>query len=611
MAIDEQAVVERFRVHDRESNNRGETMHRLAEKAFGFYSGAKQWREEDREKLRSEQRPALTLNHVKPIVDVVTGSEVTSRFSQKYLARTEEDALSAQNFTETVRYIRDKTNAEYAESCAFADAVKTGLGCCEIRQDYEDNPEGLQRVSRIPLYEIYPDPNAREINLLDSEYVKRVKRLNKRVFVSMFPDFADMAGLWAGGKSDGPELLAPASGRDAYEDPPDRLGSYGRKDTVKVTEYCFFEREPRWSIQPPWVPGQPLAPLIVFEKEEQAKDYQKFLVQSAADAVAMGQTPQKIPAVQKFDHKVYYKAFFAGNAQILDWGLAPLQKSGFPYKFITCFEEMSEEETTWFGLIRGAEGPQEAYNKVISQIVHYVSVNPKGVLGYETGAFADPVKARRDWAAPGTMVEFQPGGLARVKQYEGTAIPPGMDAIGTLMKSELPESTGVNINYLAGQVEDLRRTATSVVQSIQRQGMIVLSPPFDALRLFRKEMGKAYQEMIGLYWTEGRLVRLTNNQYAPYVKDWAAADYDIIVDEVATSPNQQMETWNALTQTNKVLEILIQLLGPAKALEFVSKIIPDLPLEEREFLKQAGVQMQQAMLAQQGQAPPEGGQPPQ
>ena len=594
MALSEQEALERFNEHRKESAAYASDFHRAALRAYGYYSGSGQWDSEDVAALKTQRRPALTLNNIQPIVDVVTGSEITARFESKYQPRTAEDEPHVDMMNELYRYIRDKTNAEQVESKAFADAVITGLGCTEILQDYETDRDGIQRILRVPPRELQWDPASKETNLLDSFYVIRKKQVSKRKFRVLWPEHAALVDTLPSSPQD---LSTIESGprADPWGGKADGPSSMVKKDSVLVSEHQFFEVENLW-ISSDSTTGAD----VEFRTAEEAKNFQRSII---AIAQSQPELQIQIPPVVKIPSRRYYRSFVAGNGTaLLEFGELPVQ-GGFTYQFITCFDDIRDDGTIRYGLVRNAEAPQQAYNKYVSQLVHIISVNPKGAMAHETGTFANLSKAKQNWAMPDGDVEINPGMMERFKQLDGAKMPSGMENLTGLFKDSLTDVTGININYLGGQAEDLRRTSTSLVQLIQRQGMVVLSNPFDALRLYRKTTAELLQSYIAKYWSEGRIFRVTGSQYAAYAKDWTRNKYDVIVDEAPSSVNQQMEAWNAMTQTNGIMELLISLgiMTP----DIVADIAPGLPTEVRDRMKGNA----EKMLAQAAQPP--GGAPPQ
>src|SRR5215468_7850606 len=95
--------------------------------------------------------------------------------------------------------------------------------------------------------------------------------------------------------------------------------------------------------------------------------------------------------------------------------------------------------------------------------------------------------------------------------------------------------------------------------------MIILQPLFDGLRRYRKEQGRCMLYLIENFLSDGRLIKIEgpdNAQYVPLIRQQGVANnqYDVIVDEAPTSPNQKETTWAMLQQ---LLPVIGKMLPPA------------------------------------------------
>ena len=109
---------------------------------FQFYEN-NQWTEEDKEKLKNEQRLAVTFNRIAPIINSIVGQEVSNRQEVRYLPRRIGEVNAADPMNDAVKWEREQCNAEDEDSDAFKDMTICGMGWTVTRMDYEANPEGM------------------------------------------------------------------------------------------------------------------------------------------------------------------------------------------------------------------------------------------------------------------------------------------------------------------------------------------------------------------------------------------------------------------------------------------------------------------------------------
>jgi hypothetical protein len=103
----------------------------------------------------------------------------------------------------------------------------------------------------------------------------------------------------------------------------------------------------------------------------------------------------------------------------------------------------------------------------------------------------------------------------------------------------------------AGVLEYQRRQA----------GLTILQPIFDNLKAYRREQGELILWYIQNDLSDGRLIRIVGKQegeYLPLAKQ-ATLEYDIIVDDMPSSPNQKEKNWQI---TQSLLPVIKDMLTP-------------------------------------------------
>jgi hypothetical protein len=86
----------------------------------------------------------------------------------------------------------------------------------------------------------------------------------------------------------------------------------------------------------------------------------------------------------------------------------------------------------------------------------------------------------------------------------------------------------------------------------KQAGMTILATLFDSLRRFRKQIGRVRLHYIQNYLSDGRLIRIAKEdgttEMIPLVRDQAAGQYEVIVEDAPTSPNSKEQTWATVQQ---------------------------------------------------------------
>ena len=547
---------------------------------YAFVAG-NQWDDSDVEALRKEGRAPITYDRIGPMVNAVTGAEIGNRKKVRFSPREVNDSPVNENLSEAADWARDQTNAEDEESAAFRDSLISGLGWTETRMDYETNPKGEIRISRVSPLEMGWDVRASEVNLADTRYRWREKEMRRE-------DVEDMIGG---------EVPESAFTGTVVEPPPitrldsqDDYGSKGNAYTntgeapsdkmVTVRHIQWWEREWRYEVPNPNGKTEAIT-------EEQFQELSAELQRVGMPA----------PPAQRIKKKICRMVMMVGRTFLAPPVELPC---GFTFNGVT--GQRDEKNGLWYGLVRAMIDPQRWSNKLLSQTLHIFNSNAKGGLIAELDAFEDTQRAQEDWSKPDSIVWAKPGALGKGKIQPKVA-PPIPNALTQLLQFSIQSIT--DVTGISREMMGIVEHEQSGVLEYQRKqaSYALLASYFDALRRYRKEQGHVLLYFLK-YIGDGRLIRILGEdqaKYVPFMFDPDVMEYDVIVDDAPAGPNQKETTWRMITD---LLPLLTKANLPQEAWLEIFKYSPvptPLMAKLREIMQSAaenneGQQMQQQMI---------------
>lgn len=512
-------------VSDRQSKaeSRLSDWYESAREAFQFTEN-KQWKEADAAKMESEKRIPVTFNRVAPIINSVCGQEVSNRQEVRFLPRRVGEVSAADPMNDAVRWIRDNCNAEDEDSDAFRDMTICGMGWTVTRMDYEENPDGEGKVERRDPLLMRWDPAARRKNLADKKWVQSDYWMTKEAIKERWAE-ADISGLTSLNKPT--EGQQPHDATEAWKYKNDASGRDTYNDQWRVVHHVERFTKTIHRVVDPFT--QQIRTL-------EADQYKLIKAKAEEDGVQLECT--------SIQQRVYWEAWVVGSV-VLQSGVAKIQKD-FQYQAMTCFRE--RETGFWFGLVLLMLDPQRYANRMASLLMSILATGAKGGMMYETGAFVNPAKAKKDWARWDSAIELTEGALAagKVQAKAPVQLPQGAAELMQFAITSIRDVTGANVEMLGNRQED----QPGVVEEMRtKAGLTILAPVFDAIRLYRKRQGIVLAEFVTKFLSDGRLIRIwgpQGQQFIPLVRQPDVVEYDVVVDESPASRDVKEKTWRVL-----------------------------------------------------------------
>ncbi len=511
-----------------------------AKEDFEFVAG-RQFSDDELKKLASKRRPAVVFNRVGPVIDAITGYEIGNRREVRYIPREMGDVQANEVLTSAAQWFREEGYGEFADSAMFASVVICGMGWTETRLDFTQGPQPRPIIEEIDPMEMAWDRDARQRNLKDARRVWRVRRMPVAEAESLFPQYdkGQLNATWTQVNSEA----------DLYRD--DEPTSVAEDGYVTIAQCQWVEKETYYVAQDPFTGA---------EAEFTASEF------STANKRLKALTGMEMQGA-RFSRKVRKQAFM--GEVVLSYGPAPCDDQ-FSLQCVT--GKFDRNKGTWYGVVRAMKDPQRWANKWLAQMMHIMNSNAKGGIMAEKGAFADPRKAQAEWSSPDSVTMMEDGAISgnKVKEKPSTQFPVGFQQLTEFAISSIRDVSGVSVEMLGMREAD---QPASLEYQRRQAGMNILQWAFDGMKLYRELQGEVVLYYLQSDVPEGTLIRIVgkeNEQYVPLIHE-ADKDFDIIVDDAPTAPNQKEMIWS-------VISSLMPMVGKVIPPEYILKALKYSPL---------------------------------
>ena len=484
----------------------------------------RQWSAAEEAEIKEKRRIPIVMNRIAPFVDSIVGQQINNRKEVRFLPRETSDTKLADMYTEAGKWADDLCDGEDEVTDAFTDLVITGMGWTETRMDYNTDPDGqLITASRIDPIEMYWQTSDTSRNIDKSQYVIRAKKYPAEEAESIWPNIANVAAEYT---ADDIDMRQPHDATNAWKYESDQ-SSYFPQDQMYLVLQCQYYRD-----VPMYRVADPDSGQILTVSPERLNKMRDYLDEMGVKFI-------------KITMRKYFQAFVCGS-ELLEDEEAASQK-GFTLKCMTGKRDRNKRQ--WYGVCRALRDPQKFSNKFFSDIMFILATNRKGGAFVEADALADPRRAEEDWASPDALIKLNTGGLNKVRERDAGVFPAGLERLMQYAIDAVPATSGVNAEMI-GAAD--RNQPAILEQTRKISGLTILAPLFDSLKRHQRERGRVVLDFLNRFIADGRAIRIMSptgdRMSVPFMPDPRADTYDIIVDEMPSTPNSKAETFQVLSK---------------------------------------------------------------
>lgn len=589
--IGENLSVNRYRRWFQNAVDKMHPWREAAKEDYDFVSG-KQWSESEIQTFLRQGRPAIVINKIKPLINLLSGYQRLNRYDIDFLPRTSDDIDLCKVRKGMTKYAMDTTEYDSEESQVFLDAAIGGLGWFDIGYKFDEaKKDGDLYIRREDPFGIYVDAEARKPDWSDAKYICRAKWVDKDELVDVYPEYAD-------------EINAQYRTYDRDENGGvARENIWYQRETKKVRLVECWYKENRNETYFALSDGTQLT-------EDQLKSNTDMGIQLFLTGQIEGYSQVAVTRVRV--------AVFMDSILLEDID-SPYTHGEFP--FIPMFIYHYGEGDIPAGFVRDLKDPQREINKRRIQTLHILNTvgNGGGFIEEDAMTPSQFEDFEEHGNIPGHYIKIRPNAIGKIHE-RGMANPPAaLIQAESQAGQDLVSISGINEALLG---VDLPSSASGrAIELKQRQAVTHIAPAFDNLRKSKKRIAyllwgrNGKPGVIPQFYTADKVYRIegeNGQQFIPVnhpivqqdplgnviiqtINDLSIGDFDIVVaDTTASATQRQSQMWGLVDA--------VQRLGVPGDLVF--DIILDLSdIPEKNMLKQRYMErQQQQQQAQQAQA---------
>ncbi len=497
-----------------------------ARKCEDFFVGM-QWTSEDMSLLKSQKRPALTINKIISTMSNVMGEQIFNRTEISFVPRNSgaseqvADALS-----KVYMQISDNNQLPWVRSDVFADGIITGRGFYDLRLDFSDSLRGEVRIEQLNPKNVLIDGDATEY---DPD-----KWGDVIVTKWMSPDQIEL--LYS--KADAEYLRGKQEsyfpyGYDSIDRDRDRFGTprsvvYGAGTELNrniVRNIRVIERQWRKLDMVKHFVDIKTGDMRQIPYDWSDEDIGNYLAQNTDQAVT-----------KKLIQRVRWTTIADNVVLHDDWS---------PYKHFTVvpfFPYFRRGRTV--GLVENLLGPQEILNKVSSQELHVVNTTANSGWKVKKNALSNMSIAELEMRGAQTGLVLELDDIASAEKIVPNATPTGLDRISYKAEEHIKTISGISDYQTGNPREDVSAKA---VQANRSSGQSNLAKVMDSLQRSDHILARNILDCVQEFYTEERILHITTdritreqgqvtiNQITPegqIVNDLTLGEYGVVVSNI-------------------------------------------------------------------------------
>lgn len=469
------------------------------------FRDGKQWSDADRKSLQDQQRPVLTLNVTKNVVDHIVGTYEDNRMEARSVPVGTEDLFATEMLNRLADRAEKDASVHRKQVDSFECAATVGVGYLhlDVEANRGDTDDMRIVVSVVKPFDVVCDPDSVEPDMSDARGVFVSKWLSKGEFRGDYPKFSSNTQITSifsdSGEAGRAEATEVRGEPNFNEDGPSdhTLGSTVNwydttNDKIRVVHFEYWQPVRMSRVV------NPLNQNIEIKTEDELA-----ALRAQFDGVDI-----ELEVESTFwDQEIQWMEFTATKTLFDD-------SSPLPIEDFSIFPTVANREGNTgmpYGIVRNLKDPQREINKRWSQMLHLlVQQGQPGIIA-EVGALVNVDDAKIQAKVPGGVILVKKGGLSggMVQERGVPAFPDAPARIHEMAIGMHSRIGGVNADSLQGPRGVPPAAATAELE--HRKSMLSVRKLLMNAQLTQQRLRRAMVQLVVNTFSDAQLTRMLGN----------------------------------------------------------------------------------------------------
>lgn len=456
-----------------------------------FFAGL-QWDPNDLALLRSQKRPALTINKIISTISNVLGEQIFNRTDIAFKPRNEgATAPVADALTKVFMQIGDNNQLSWVRSDVFSDGIIGSRGFFDVRLEFADSMRGEVRIEQLNPKNVLIDSDADEYDPDKWGDVIITKWMSADQIELLYSK-ADAALL-----RNRDSAYSPYGMHDAMDYARDRFGSPQEVYTYDGSDGKNNARNIR-VIERQWKKLDKVLHFVDIVTGDMRP------VPSDWDEERLSQHMESNPNLalsKKFIQRIRWTVVADNVVLHDDWS---------PYKHFTVvpyFPYFRRGRT--IGLVENLIGPQELLNKVSSQELHVVNTTANSGWKIRRNALQNMSTGELENRGAQSGIVLELDEMANAEKIQPNQTPTGLDRISFKAEEHIKGISGVSDSMQGFSREDV---AAKAIQTNRQSGQANLAKVMDNMNRTDAILARNVLDVVQEFYTEERLLHITTDR---------------------------------------------------------------------------------------------------